>query len=71
MLTEIRKYMPSFLLKLYQRRALDKNCEITQEEFIEASRELAEEIAYVKYRNDVLNDACQMLQRLIEKKELL
>ena len=71
MLTEIRKYMPSLLLKLYQRRLNDRDAEITKEEFIEASRELAEEIAYVKYRNDVLSDSLKMLERLVERKDLM
>ena len=71
MITETRKYMPSFLLKLYQRRALDKNCEITKDEFIEAQRELAEEIKYVQYRVDILKEANKMIERLIKKEDIL
>ena len=71
MLTEIRKYMPSFLQKLYQRRLLDKTAVISEEEFLEADRELAEEIKYVEYRLDILRDCHKMLGKLIGKKDLM
>lgn len=67
---KIRQYTPSFILKLYQRRLHDPNAEITAEEFFEAIEELNVEQKMLAYRIDKLNDAKDMLERLIRKDDL-
>ena len=62
--------MPSFLLKLYQRKLLDPNAEITEEELLEAHSEIAQEIKFIQYKQERLEDKQLMLKRLIERSSL-
>lgn len=68
-LQEIRNYIPSVILKLYQRRLLDKTAEITVDEILEAHWELAQEIKFLQYKQECLMDKQMMLEKLINKKE--
>ena len=74
----IRRIAPSVLLKIYQRRLLDKNAEISQdeifkvqEEFDKLLTELHEEMCLVVLRMERLNDCNAMFKRLIDKKDLM
>ena len=69
-INEVSNYIPSIIFKLYQRRLLDKNAEITTEEIFEAHWELAQEIKFLQYKQERLSDKQLMLQKLIEKNPL-
>jgi len=69
-LQQIRTYIPGIILHLYQRRLLDPNAEVTQDELIEAHWELAQELKFLEYKQTALSQGQEMLQRLIEHQSL-
>ena len=69
-LQDVRSLAPSIILKLYQRRLLDKNAEITVDEMIQAHMELSDRLGFLQYRIERLHDEQLMLERLIDKKDL-
>lgn len=70
-LQQIRDYIPSIILKLYQRRLLDKNAEITKDEIIEAHWELAKQVKFLEYKQQILQNQQFMLENLIKNKDLM
>ena len=70
-LQELRGYIPSIILKLYQRRLLDKTAAITTEEFLQAEYELAEQIKFLQYQQERVLDKQLILKYLIEKRDLM
>ena len=70
MLQAIRSWVPEILLKLFQRRLLDKTAEVTTEELIQAHYEIVDQIKMLEFRLDVLKDKQKMLLRLIKQDDL-
>ena len=70
-LQTIGHYIPSIILKLYQRRLLDKNAEITTDEMVAAHWELAEQVKFLEYKLDLLRNQQTMLNTLIKKDNLM
>lgn len=69
-LTTIREHTPSLLLKLFQRRLLDKNAEITTEELLQVADELDDERQLLQYKIDRFYDKHTMFRQLVDKKDL-
>lgn len=66
----LQQSAPTLVVKLLQRRLLDKNAEITIDEILNAHQELDEKMAYLQYRMESIQDYQLVLKKLIEKKDL-
>ena len=66
----LQQSAPTLIVKLLQRRLLDKNAEITIDEILEAHQELDEKMSYLQYRMESIQDYQLVLKKLIEKQDL-
>ena len=67
---DLQQAAPTLIVKLLQRRLLDKNAEITVDEILEAHQELGEHLCYLQHRMEVINACQEILERIVKKKDL-
>jgi hypothetical protein len=66
MLQEIRANTPDIILRLLQRKMLDKNCEFSEEEIKEAASDLDIRIQMLEYNLSRIKDDQKFLMSLRE-----
>lgn len=66
MLKEIRANTSDIILKLLQKKLLDKNCEITEEEMFAAASDLDTRIKMLEYSLSRLKDDQRLIMELFK-----